>query len=252
MRKTEMHDLFERIGIESKDFVIKDSTIYSWMYTGFVSFPRKGPVLRGEPPKGKFKKKTLFGRGQTGEWDPSTVITIAEFWSLRNPQHGDIEPLSLDRIGLVLELVDYIHSPTTVMFPLDWGVPNFRRLEYSDFYYKTDRFLVSEELHSYIIRCICTRQKVLNKIHVSNPVREILTWKEEHSGRSCESEAEETHYRLDSVALDQSVKIDSVEMRVVPLRKRTNETERSETKEWQLSYSSLVFYYGSSPFVLRY
>jgi hypothetical protein len=170
-----------------------------------------------------------------------------------NPQHKGIAPLSIDRIGLVLELVYYITSDTTAIFPLDWGVPNFRRLMSTADNDITDRFLVSEELHSYIVRCICTRQKLLNEIHISKPVKAILTWNEESNGHQGESEVEKKRYRLEPIALDRNVTIDSVEMRVVPLRRRIGESDRSETEEHRLSYCSLVFEYGYSPFVfLRY
>lgn len=198
------------------------------------------PIKRSVKKKGnRFTKKNGYVRGQTGHYDESLLRTVVDIWSLRNPQNEEIKPLAIDRCDLVFEAAFRILSDTTKMFPLDWGVPNFHTWPYG--VDNTDRWLVSDELHPYIVRLICNRQKLLHEIDVSTPIKVNLIWEEELIEHTSDKQTE-TQYRLTPVTIDRNIDLDAVEMQV--LTRRSHEGSRLAAQKEETQNSSLIFRYG--------
>jgi hypothetical protein len=191
MRKKELHERLTRIGIN-----VSDAQISHWRRTGWLSTgPQKIPIERSKIHTGKrFSKVEGFVRGQTGEWSEDILVSIAEIWSVRNPQNDQILPLPLERLDNALSIAYIIQYHTTAMFPLDWGVPDFlTSLQEVD----TNRWLASNEVHPYVVRLICTRQKALNEIHMKEPIKVNLIWEEELIEQASPSQTGVRQYRLD-------------------------------------------------------
>jgi hypothetical protein len=239
MRKAEFLDRLTDIGI-----TINESAVDKWIYKdyiGYISLPGRKPLKRSTDKKdGRFRKKNGYGRGQTGKWTEYMLITIVDLWSMWNPQNEGIKPLANDRCPLVLKFAFHILSDTTKMFPLDWGVPNFHTWPYE--VDNTDRWLVSDELHPYIVRVICNRQKLLDGIDVSTPVKVNLIWEEELVEPTGDTQAE-IQYRLKPITIDRNVDLDAVEMQVIPLERRINEDGVIETNKAKTQNDSLIFCY---------
>jgi len=234
MKKKELHDRLTRIGIN-----ITDSTIYRWYRTGWISHPpQKIPVERSDIHNGKrFRKKKGFAPGRTGEWNEETLLSIAEIWSVRNPQNDQILPLPLERLGNALAMAYIIQFDTTARFPLEWGVPDF--LASWQEVDKTKRWLASNEVHPYVVRLICTRQKLLHEIHIKEPIKVNLTWQEELVEQANPSQARVRQYRLEPITFERNVDVDAVELRVIPVESTSDEDRREPKK----TDNSLTFFY---------
>jgi len=235
MEKKELHDRLTRIGIN-----VSDAQISHWRRTGWVSTgPQKIPIKRSDIHKSKrFRKTKSFAPGRTGEWSEDTLVSIAEIWSVRYPQNDQILPLPLERLDNTLSIAYIIQFHTTAMFPLDWGVPDF--LTSWQEVDKTNRWLASNEVHPYVVRLICTRQKVLNEIHIKEPIKVNLIWEEELVEQAGASLAGMTQYRLKPITFDRNLDIDAVELRVVPLERTTDDINYREPKKTD---NTLTFFY---------
>lgn len=218
MKRSDLHKRLERIGVK-----VNDSTIYSWMRTLRIKEgPLIRPIERDETNSRRFKKKG-YKRGQTGDWSDGSLLLIAAVWSLRNPQDDRIKPLAFDRIINVYNMASSIERSPTTRCPLDWGVPNFHESYHE--VVKTERWLVSDELHPYVVRLLCMRQKLGNEIDVTESVKVNYVWKEEFNEYPNDLHPERIHYSLQSIALDRNVELDAVEIRVIPLGREANHNE---------------------------